>query len=166
MDLLCSCVSLSIQLQSLPFAMVVGLKWMADTILGCESPHKDEVAKYCSSSCLEQLRTICAPFSAFFLCVLDVVSTIDGMLRGPVWREYQAYQSVCRVSSSLRSFLLHKFEEEAHPPTSFMQPPWTTLAMKTPSLYRFSMLILLHPALLLEEAQQSSVLLITMLADV
>lgn len=70
-DLLCSCVSLSLQLHNLPFAIVVGLKWMADTILGCESPHKDEVAKYCSSDCLELLREICTPYcTSISLCYL------------------------------------------------------------------------------------------------
>ena len=165
-DFLCSCVSLSIQLQTLPFAMIIGLKWMTDTILGCESLHKDELAPYCASNCLEQLREMCTPYSTFRLSSCFAVSVIDGMLHGPVWREYQAYQSVCRASSSLQSFLFHKSEEEAHLPTSFMQPPWTTLAMKTPSLYRFSMLLLLHPPLLLTEAQKSSIILITMLADV
>ena len=65
-DLLCSCVSLSLQLQNLPYTVIAGLKWMEDLILGHKSAHKEEIQRYCSSNCLELLRAACEPYSIYF----------------------------------------------------------------------------------------------------
>lgn len=93
------------------------------------------------------------------------MSVIDALLHGPIWKEYQILQSVRTLDSSLQNFLFHKCEEELQSAAACMQSPWMILATSTPSLYRFSLLILLCPSLLLKDSQQSESNLLTMLAE-
>ena len=93
------------------------------------------------------------------------MSVIDALLHGPVWKEYQVFQSIRTLDSSLQNFLFHKCEEELQSAASCMQSPWMMLATSTPSLYRFSLLILLCPSLLLNDSLQSESNLLAMLAE-
>lgn len=103
-DLVCSCVRIALQLESIPCEVVAGLFWLSNMVVGDTTHQQDEMLPFCSSQCLNVLRC-CFQKEGY----ADIVMSL---LQGPVFREIQLVEKIL----SNDPVLLHPCEMEADSP--------------------------------------------------